>query len=877
MTIWRSSRLFIIVALTYLYAPVAAAPPDIPERTWYRVPNSALTAVGYPWPTGSTWGSIKWGVMSESGGSYDQASDRLLVWGGGHADYAGNEFYSFSLDTMSWTRINDPTLRTDPAGTTAASGFYPDASGAPDLQQPRTGHSYQNFQYVPELGRVCFLGISVTYQHGTNNDRTLCFDPASKLWNELPADLTKKPSVLIGGATARHAGTGDIYTLGTISRPWMGKWHPSTNLWTKMTMLGSEQYAYYRTAAIDHVHNIMVVIAGCRGTGSSTCTTPKPSYTFDLALATPPLTTLSMLGAEPIRDGVRNPGVVYDAVAQKVVAWNGGATVYTLDVPTRTWTAVPPAPQNTVIPTDPAPTGTYGRFAYSPRWNLYVLVNGITQDVYLYRLASPPDTTPPVLSVRSPVADQILQGTVVLNAIATDTSNLPLTLTAAIDGAPLSGLSLDTTAYANGRHSIAITATDQAGNAQTETITVLILNCPVCPACPPPGGQQGSHMPSLEDERQTYLRWGWAVPATPVFPTAFAGLPQEGKPFIITDPDIHDTTEGDDLWTSLRQYQRTGQAGYLERAEAWARYFRDDYRQCVGNVRKTYCYDKGFGLDHVYGWGLVAWYEHTGDGSYLAAAEAILGDVETHRAPHVPGVYQMGAYGGRAGGRHLLLAVEVARVTQSPRWLALRDKLMALWDQSPDWDSTYGVYFPFAPAVDAVLGNGAYAAGKRTISSFQMGILGEAFGRAIEETGHAGLKAKLIRMARFVAQYGPSPASGYVGYIFGVDITTGQGFQSNTLPGAPTPPRWNPAYSTAVVGLLARGARYASDPLLYSQAKTLFACGTQSPYDTTAPCTPRSTAHHYLDSLFDSSNGNMYYSFNKGELFYTYPLLIQEP
>ncbi|MBN1377797.1 MAG: hypothetical protein JXA04_01025, partial [Gammaproteobacteria bacterium] len=57
---------------------------------WYEVPNSKLQNhfPGNPPPgyTGPQSVMAAW-----SGGAYDSSRDRLIVWGGGHEDYAGNE------------------------------------------------------------------------------------------------------------------------------------------------------------------------------------------------------------------------------------------------------------------------------------------------------------------------------------------------------------------------------------------------------------------------------------------------------------------------------------------------------------------------------------------------------------------------------------------------------------------------------------------------------------------------------------------------------------------------------------------------------------------------------------------------------------------
>ena len=68
-------------------------------RSTLARPASATTAVGGQAAVMSACG----------GGTLDTARDRLLVWGGGHGDYAGNELCAFDLATLQWSRLTEPS------------------------------------------------------------------------------------------------------------------------------------------------------------------------------------------------------------------------------------------------------------------------------------------------------------------------------------------------------------------------------------------------------------------------------------------------------------------------------------------------------------------------------------------------------------------------------------------------------------------------------------------------------------------------------------------------------------------------------------------------------------------------------------------------
>src|SRR5262249_55208648 len=65
---------------------------------WFQVPNSNLSAVlPNPLPPGNPVNIM----AAWSGGAYDTTRDRLIIWGGGHADYAGNEIYVFDVNSLT--------------------------------------------------------------------------------------------------------------------------------------------------------------------------------------------------------------------------------------------------------------------------------------------------------------------------------------------------------------------------------------------------------------------------------------------------------------------------------------------------------------------------------------------------------------------------------------------------------------------------------------------------------------------------------------------------------------------------------------------------------------------------------------------------------
>ncbi len=219
---------------------------------------------------------------------------------------------------------------------------------------------------------------------------------------------------------------------------------------------------------------------------------------------------------------------------------------------------------------------------------------------------------------------------------------------------------------------------------------------------------------TLEDEKRTYQQWGWtwAVSQEPVD----AHKPDYAVSW--RNVDVHNDSEADDLWQNIIMAVRTGRRGYLDRAVAWARYFKWEYpfrtdgfmfsgsREEITipltSADSTYLQQSvsigkidtlTFNADHLYGWGLIDYYYLTGDRDALEAATDIAENSEFVYSSKKPGTYPMGFYGFRQGARHLLFITRLYESTLSARWQAQMNHLAQLWLQSPDWDESLGTYY----------------------------------------------------------------------------------------------------------------------------------------------------------------------------------------
>jgi hypothetical protein len=386
-----------------------AAVKNLQPGHWYEVLNSRMKAVGpcpgvHCFPHHNNQDGL---IRVWSGGAYDWDTDKLLVFGGGHLDYWGNEVYAFSVTptTMHWERLTNPSQLM----TSATYGTVPWLT---DNGSPHPIHTYDGVEYVPEIQSFCQFGNT-----GNNRFQTACLD-----MNQISTTTyqwSRRANVNnLTNATANSGGeppqdfrtaydpvTKSIWRRGGAHYAYFSSYDAKADIWTRH---GGEdgQYTHCGTAAIDPMRRLFV------GVGSGNVWV----WNMDAGPYTP---TLQPTTGGPALLKSLAPGFEYDPVIRKLVAWNGFADIYTLDTNTWAWKLVPPAPTNTVIPPRAGyfdsstggwvNNGTYGRFRYIPRLDRYIVVNNNTENVYFYRMATgqgggnpppPPPQRPTGLRVR---------------------------------------------------------------------------------------------------------------------------------------------------------------------------------------------------------------------------------------------------------------------------------------------------------------------------------------------------------------------------------------------------------------------------------------------------------------------------------------------
>src|SRR3546814_11632322 len=83
--------------------------------------------------------------------AWDSARGDLIFWGGGHANYPGNEIYLWHSSTLEWERASLPSevVKVADARFEAIDGY---------LNAPTSSHTYDNSEYLPIVDRFMVTG-----------------------------------------------------------------------------------------------------------------------------------------------------------------------------------------------------------------------------------------------------------------------------------------------------------------------------------------------------------------------------------------------------------------------------------------------------------------------------------------------------------------------------------------------------------------------------------------------------------------------------------------------------------------------------------------------------------------------------------------------
>src|SRR6202040_2092730 len=111
-------------------------------------------------------------IRAWGGAAADTKRNRLLVWGGGHNDYYGNEVYALDIEAQKMTVIVPPTSQPQACVEMQRDG------------KPSSRHTYYNLAYIPINDAMFSFGGAVACETGTASYATWLLDMETLEWRQ---------------------------------------------------------------------------------------------------------------------------------------------------------------------------------------------------------------------------------------------------------------------------------------------------------------------------------------------------------------------------------------------------------------------------------------------------------------------------------------------------------------------------------------------------------------------------------------------------------------------------------------------------------------------------------------------------------------------
>lgn len=324
-------------------------------KTWSVISKNAVRDVELPFQPSGNRANI---MVAWSGAIWDGKARRMLVFGGGHHDYSGNEVCAFSPDTGLWTLFVPPSPA--PEAITAGPAAYPDGT-------PASRHTYSGITFVPWHGTAggmfVYSGSAWSLGGWGQEPDTWMLDLGTRTWTR----LANAPAGYVAAMATCDPGTRTIWIVTNDGR--LCRYDAANNKWVVATTFqnGSDAGATF----VYHPVTKKLYAAG-----PTSFTPPK---VFDVTKRTPSVADFRIAGPNMSKGG---PVLVADPTAAVLYTVDQGV-VWQIDARTGRGVALP---TGGVAPTAENEQGTYGRGQLDPQTRKLLLVNRIDEPVFGYQL-----------------------------------------------------------------------------------------------------------------------------------------------------------------------------------------------------------------------------------------------------------------------------------------------------------------------------------------------------------------------------------------------------------------------------------------------------------------------------------------------------------
>ena len=324
---------------------------------WYQIPNTTL-APNCPNDSSIQGSSGCAAVISAwGGGTADTKRSRLLIWGGGHSDYYGNEVYALDLNALTMSRIINPT-----SNPTLCVPEQPDG-------HPSSRHTYYDLAYMATADKMFSFGGAPACQTGIGSSDTWTLDLPTLGWHRQdPTTGGTNPSGAPGLAVVAYDPNTNLVFVEDLSN--LYSFNLSTNTYTMLGPVNGVDY--HQSGVIDPTRKLLFLVGG----GQLWAINIAAGSNYALQDWSSQVSGCGSL----LSSGY--PGLAFDTKQSLVVGWTGGNSVLQFNPSTKACTTV----TYSGGPGQSQGNGTNGRFAYFPSLNLFAVVNDWQENAYSLRL-----------------------------------------------------------------------------------------------------------------------------------------------------------------------------------------------------------------------------------------------------------------------------------------------------------------------------------------------------------------------------------------------------------------------------------------------------------------------------------------------------------
>lgn len=515
----------------------------MPEGEWRRVNLNAFSSVWTPAdlrpllsksnPDPSrlilAWSSFAW----------DSNRAALLLYGGGHANYRGNDVYLWRANTQKWERASLPSEMVQ-----TPLGYWNAIDGVD--KAPASAHTYDNTIFLPILDRMLVLGGAADPNGG--HYLTQATATAARVTGPYLFDSSRAHADRVGGSTGSHVKRVAPHPEIVGGNMWSNResWlngsassippaEPLSNGCTGYAVEGGRDIVYLRTAsrlyryeiadlanpAADVWKQVNKYYYGGSG-GQSTCAyDPLRKLFLSTHLKTPfifwdmsnpgrldtMITPTDPSGEFPtlLSSGeiqMRNCGLEFDPVRNDFKLWCGDGRVWTVTPPPTPvatgWTIFKAALPASAVPTESLGTGILGKWKYVPNLDVFMgLADAVQGNIWVYKphgWVNPAggSNLPPSVLITAPIdgASATVGASIAVSATATDVDGTVARVEFFADSHKIgeslvAPYGMQWSGATVGAHTLTAVATDDAGATKTSALVAVLVNPVVVPNNPP--------------------------------------------------------------------------------------------------------------------------------------------------------------------------------------------------------------------------------------------------------------------------------------------------------------------------------------------------------------------------------------------------------